>query len=421
VNTIEDRLRDAYRAAAQTIPPEAAADLGHRPVPPARRRAARFLVPAAAATAVLAVIALVTVVARGGQPGPSAGAPAVGLGPITPSASPARYFLAFQNQGQGSVADPLSVFSASSGRLIAAVSGPQSAVQPQAAAALGDGSTFIVANTTGPSSKAACAGTSRLYRLRLAADGQPASLVPLALPAIAGNVDILSATPDGGMIAYDSQVCDLPMAGMSVLGVMNTATGRVRQWTWPKPGVDVSWLSLSDNGRTLTYLWQRDKVITSYEGQTLPAWTVSQQPADATAGSAGTVAATLLAGSGKVPVAARYRARDGRTMGYGPAAVTADGTTIYYCQAVPDRATTASPAGYGLMAVREYDVAARKTTTLHTFSGQGFCYLSLSGGQLLVGVVNGANTPRSSLFRLEVKSRAVTPVPDPGNVNPLTW
>jgi hypothetical protein len=101
--------------------------------------------------------------------------------------------------------------------------------------------------------------------------------------------------------------------------------------------------------------------------------------------------------------------------------VTADGTTIYYCQAVPDRATTASPAGYGLMAVREYDVAARTTTTLHTFSGQGSCYLSLSGGQLLVGVVNGANTPRSSLFRLEVKSRAVTPVPDPGNVNPLTW
>jgi hypothetical protein len=421
VNTIEDRLRDAYRAAAQTIPPEAVAGLGHRPVPPSRRRAARFLVPAAAATAVLAVIALVTVVARGGQPGPSAGAPAVGLGPITPSASPARYFLAFQNQGQGSVADPLSVFSASSGRLIAAVSGPQSAVEPQAAAALGDGSTFIVANTTGPSSKAACAGTSRLFRLRLAADGRPASLVPLALPAIAGNVDILSATPDGGMIAYDSQVCDLPMAGMSVLGVMDTATGRVRQWTWPKPGVDVSWLSLSDNGRTLTYLWQPDKVITSYEGQTLPAWTISQQPADATAGRAGTVAATLLAGSGKVPVAARYRAEYGRTMGYGAAAVTADGTTIYYCQAVPDRATTASAPGYGLMAVRGYDVAARTTTTLHTFSGQGFCYLSLSGGQLLVGVVNGANTPRSSLFRLEVKSRAVTPVPDPGNVNPLTW
>jgi hypothetical protein len=421
VNAIEERLRDAYQAAAQTIPPGAADGLAPRPVPPSRRSAARFLVPAAAAVAVLAVIGLVTVAARGGQPGPSAGGQAVSLGPITPSASPSRYFLAFQNQGQGSVADPLSVFSASTGRLIAAVSGPQSAVQPQAAAALGDGSTFIVANTTGPSSKAACAGTSRLYRLRLAAEGRPASLVPLALPAIAGNVDILSATPDGRTIAYDSQVCDLPMVGMSVLGVVNTATGHARQWTWPKPGVDVSWLSLSNDGRTLTYLWQRDQVITSFEGQTLPAWTVSQLATGSAQGRASAVAVTLLAGSGKVPVAARYRARDGRTMGYAPAAVTADGKTIYYCQAVPDRATTTSPAGYGLMAVREYDVAARTTTTLHTFSGQGYCYLALSGGQLLVGVVNGANSPQSSLFRLEVKSRAVTPVPDPGNVNPLTW
>jgi hypothetical protein len=66
-------------------------------------------------------------------------------------------------------------------------------------------------------------------------------------------------------------------------------------------------------------------------------------------------------------------------------------------------------------------VATRATTTLHTFSGQGYCYLSMSRGQLLVGVVNGANVPRSSLFRLDPKSRAVTSVGDPGNVNPTTW
>src|SRR5580700_2305651 len=44
-----------------------------------------------------------------------------------------------------------------------------------------------------------------------------------------------------------------------------------------------------------------------------------------------------------------------------------------------------------------------------------------AAGYLRAAVVNGANTPRSSLFRLDPKSRAVTPVPDPGNVNPLTW
>jgi hypothetical protein len=417
VNAIEDRLRDAYRAAAETIPPEAVAGLDCRPAPRPRARA-RFLVPGAAAVAVLAVIAVVTLL---GRPVPTAGGSAVSLGPITPSAGPAPYFLAFQNQGQGSVADPLSVFSASSGRLIAAVTGPRSAVQPGAAAALGDGRTFIVASYSGRWSGPACGLTSRLYRLRLAADGRPASLVPLALPAIAGYVDLLAATPDGGAIAYDAQVCDLPLAGMSVLGVMNTTTGDVRQWTWRKPGVDVSWLSLSNNGRTLTYLWQRNRVITSYEGQTLPAWTISQLGAGSAAGRASAVSATLLQGTGKVPVPPRYRAEYGSSMDYDAAAVTADGRTVYYCVAVPERAAAASPAAYGLMAVRAYDVATRATTTLHTFSGQGYCYLSESGGQLLVGVVNGANTPRSSLFRLDPKTRAITPVPDPGNVNPMTW
>jgi hypothetical protein len=423
MNAIEERLRDAYRAAAQTIPPEAVSGLARRPR--SRPRTRRFLVPAAATVAVLAVAGLVTVAARHAPPirptMPAASATPVSLGPVTSSASPARYFLAMENNGQGSVYDPLAVYSARTGRLIAALSTLRSAVQPDAAVALGDGSTFIVADTTGPSTKAACAGTSRLYRLRLAGDGQPVSLDPLELPAIAGNVYALAATPDGATITYASSVCDLPLTGTSVIGVMNTATGRARQWTWPKPGVTVSWLSLSADGRILTYLWQRNEIVTSYEGQTLPAWTISQLPAAAVAGRASAVSRNLTGGSGTIPTPARYRAQLGRSMHYLPAAVTSDGRTLYYCVQVPDKASASSLADYGLMAVRQYDVATRATTTLHTFSGQGYCYLSMSGGQLLVGVVNGANIPRTSLFRLDPKSHAVTSVGDPGNVNPTTW
>jgi hypothetical protein len=423
MNAIEERLRDAYRAAAQTIPPEAVD--GQAWVPRSRPRAARVVVPAAAAVAVLAIAGLVTVAVRPAPPTRhvtrATGATPVSLGQVAPSAGPSRYFLALENNGQGSVYDPLAVYSARTGRLVAALSTPRSAVQPDAAVALGDGSTFIVAETTGPSTKAVCAGTSRLYRLRLAADGRPVSLDPLALPAIAGYVDTLAATPDGSTIAYDSLICDLPLYGTSVLGVMNTATGQARQWTWPKPGVSASWLSLSTNGRILTYLWQRNKVVTKYEGRVLPAWTLSQLPAASSAGRAITLSTTLTSGPGTISVPARYRSEFGRTTEDPPAAVTADGRTVYYCMQVPDNATTSSPVGYGLIAVREYDVATRATTTLRTFSGQGYCYLFMSGGELLVGAANGANIPRTSLFRLDPKSRAVTSVADPGNVNPMTW
>jgi hypothetical protein len=366
--------------------------------------------------AVLAVAGLVTVAAEHALPRrpimPATSATPVSLGPVTLSVTPSRYFLALENNGQGSVYDPLGVYSARTGRLIAALSTPRSAVQPDAAVALGDGSTFIVAETTGPSNKAACAGTSRLYRLRLADDGQPASLDPLALPAVTGYVDALAATPDGSTISYDSLVCDLPLFGTSVLGVMNTSTGGVRQWTWPKPGVTVSSLSLSADGHSLTYLWQRNDVVTKYEGRVLPAWTVSQLPAAAAAGRAGAVSRNVIRGPGTVP---------GRAMVNTPAVVTADGRTLYYCVQVPAKASASSAADYGLMAVREYDVATHATTTLHTFSGLGYCYLSMSGGQLLAGVVNGANIPRTSLFRLDPKSRAATSVGDPWNVNPVTW
>jgi hypothetical protein len=423
MNAIEERLRDAYRAAAQTIPPEAASTLARRPRP--RPRAGRFLVPAAATVAVLAVAGLVTVVAKNAPPVrppvPTASATPVSLGPVTLSASPSRYFLAFENNGQGSVYDPLAVYSARTGRLIAALSTPRSAVQPNAGVALGNGRTFIVADTEGPSNKAVCAGTTRLYRLRLASDGQPVSLDPLALPAIAGYVDTLTATPDGSTIAYDSLICDLPLYGTSVIGVVNTATGEARQWTWQKPGVTVSSLSLSADGRFLTYLWRRNEVVTSYEGRTLPPWTVSQLPAAAAAGRADAVSKSLIHGQGTFPIPARYRAEFGRTMVDTPAVVTADGRTLYYCVQVPDKASTSPAADYGLIAVREYHVATQATTTVHTFSGLSYCYLSMSGGQLLVGVANGANIPRSSIFRLDPKSRAVTSVGDPGNVNPVTW
>lgn len=437
MNAIEDRLRDAYRAAADTIPPEAAtrlasvvpasrADRQHRPGRPSL--GARILIPAAAATAVLAIVAgLVTVAGRHSaapvvrrQSGTAVGHE-VSLGPITPSPSPGHYFLALENNGQGSVYDPLAVYSALTGHLIAALSTPRSPVQPDAAAALGDGSTFIVASTTVTGNRAWCSGTSRLYRLRLAADGRPASLDPLALPAIHGAVESLSATPDGSTVAYTALVCDLPLYGTSVLGVVDTATGQLRQWTWVKPGVLVDSLSLSADGRVLTYLWQRNKVVNSTEGRTLPPWTISQLPVTAAPGRAKAVSTNLTGGPGTFATPAAYRQQAGNVTQDTPGAAvaTTDGETVYYCQQVPDHQPgSTSLADYGLIAVRAFDTATRATATLGTVSGFGGCMLAMSAEELLLIVQNDANVPVSSIYRLDPQSPAAAPVriPDPGNI-----
>jgi hypothetical protein len=63
VTTIEDRLRDAYRAAAETIQPETIPDLLGE-VRPARSRHARALIALAAAAAVTAIVIALAVASR---------------------------------------------------------------------------------------------------------------------------------------------------------------------------------------------------------------------------------------------------------------------------------------------------------------------------------------------------------------------
>src|SRR5258706_7034271 len=91
--------------------------------------------------------------------------------------------------------------------------------------------TFIVSNSTGTGTRAACHNATRLYRLDLSGQGLPGLLTRLALPVIHGDVTALAATPDGRKVAYVTSACHLPFERVSVLGVINTATGQRKQWT----------------------------------------------------------------------------------------------------------------------------------------------------------------------------------------------
>jgi hypothetical protein len=420
VNTIEDRLRDAYHAAAETIRPETIGSEAVHPlgtedmqrVRPARRLArhgARALIPLGAATGV-AVIAVAVSMAR---PGPvpthrqaGTGHFTVPSGPSTPNlgylkaaAGPPRFFLAIEDNGGGSPYEPLAVFSASTGRELTALSTPRSRIQPDAAAATRDDRTFVVASTTGPAAGSACQGWTSLYRLRLTSLGRLASLIRLAVPPIRGAVDELVVTPDGRTAAYAGSSCKQFLPVSNAIGVVDIASKQARQWAWPGRGQAVDTLAISADGREVTYgaspvIGQGDEVHVSSMVD------VSRMPADTPSGSPAPDS-HLVMRIGAEPFA--------------PAVATANGVNLYYC-------ALANPAVDHVIALREYNVSTGATTVLAHFDGGSFCQLGMSGHYLLLGYSAGLQGTSSKLLvRYDLSTGASRPVPRPRPwLDPLT-
>ena len=149
MNTVEDRLRDAYRAAAETVRPETVLAQGVRGLrdddPPRARRPRRWpargrlLIPLAAAAAVAAVAIGASVLlprpapARGGPPRPAAG---------RPRTSPA-FFVALN----WSLHPSMVVVNATTGTRGATIRLPFRATE-LTGVATGDGRTFVAAART---------------------------------------------------------------------------------------------------------------------------------------------------------------------------------------------------------------------------------------------------------------------------------
>jgi len=241
VNTLEERLRDAYRAAADTVRPEAVLpDAILSPPGRARERPGRgpsrrrLLIPLAAAAAVIAVAAAAAVLLPRAAPGLGRGHPAGG--PATPVPLTTPGFFVELNWAQ---IPSMYVVNATTGARGAQISLPFPAAD-LTSVATGDGQTFVVA-ATAPES---CSTT--LYRFSLAANGTPGTMT--AFTKVDGQIGDpweMAVSASGQFVAYQTLACghrspeqlakalkdDQTQTGY--LSVLDTVTGQTKQWTYP--------------------------------------------------------------------------------------------------------------------------------------------------------------------------------------------
>jgi hypothetical protein len=362
VNNIEDRLRDAYRAATDTIDPDSLPGPGVQVVRPAvpggraarrrttpRSRRLRLALPAAAAVAtgalVLAAIAL---------------APhATTRHPTTIPAGPAASTSGLPPFTVVVWGDSLTVFNTASGTIAGNMNSPQGQQFMQVAPD-GNARTFIVTSTL--ASNAACSAT--FYRLRLDGDGAPLSLTTLR--TLSGYTPSALAV-DGGTLAYSVAHCATgngpgPSAGNTVIGYIGDAQ---RRWTFTLDEDYATALSASATG-TLAF------AMVPGSGLNEVAMVLH------TASRSGAIAATsrvVVPGPGTVQ----------------SVALSPDGKTLYACNWA---GSTEMLAAYNTATGRRIDVLH----TWHTSTKQNpSCFLGVDGsGRYLLAEVSVSNVATTS-------------------------
>jgi hypothetical protein len=292
VNTMEDRLRDAYRAATDTISPDSLPGLGTQIVrsSPPRRRRFRFAMPVATAAATAAAIAVVLSLA------PSA--PSRPAGASRPAAQLPPYTVVLET-------NQLLAFNTTSGMVTGIVSTPYGQQFAQVAVD-GNDRTFVVA--TSLTSMSACA--TSYYRLQLSPTGIPGRLTPLR--TLNGSVPAAMSVA-GGEFADAVAHCP-PAAGSSESG--HTVVGSIavadRRWTFTQTEwVSLYTLALSANARVLAFPMTGDGMVLN------------------TASPSGTVA-----GASRAAVRVHGVVQS--------LAISPDGTTLYACSVADRTATLAS-------------------------------------------------------------------------------
>jgi hypothetical protein len=264
VNTLEDRLRDAYRAAAETVRPDG---LLPKAIPNPRgrdrRRAGhgRLAIPLAAAAAVIAVAATGAVLLPRAAPGLGGGSRSPGVQAPPALLTTPGYFVALNWMQIPQVF----VVNAATGAQGATITLPFPAADLRSVAT-GDGRTFVVA--------AGEPGQCRtsLYRFSLGADGTPTALTGFGtVPGVVPTPWDMAVAGSGQIVAYDALACgqrsvrqlakagklrQLGTAGYSqqgFLAVVNAATGQTKQWTFDTSAGGLGNLSISADGRVVGF------------------------------------------------------------------------------------------------------------------------------------------------------------------------
>jgi hypothetical protein len=262
VNTLEDRLRDAYRAAGETVRPEAIGqDAILSPPDHARRRARRrgragrggsrlrVLIPVAAAVAVIAVAAAVAVLVPRAAPGLGRGKPTSGQTSPVLLTTPA-YFVELNWTQHPS----MYVASATTGAQGARISLPFPRTD-LTSVATGDGQTFVVA----AAAPEGCSTT--LYRFTLAANGTPSPMTAFA--TVTGQISDpweMAVSAGAQFIAYQTLACGQQINSVAeqsnakgYLSVLDTVTGRTKRWTFRNDLQGTGNVSISASGSVVGF------------------------------------------------------------------------------------------------------------------------------------------------------------------------
>ena len=260
MNTLEDRPRDAFRTAAETVRPEAnLEDAILSPPDHDRRRARRtgqagpsrrrLLIPLAAAVAVIGVAAVVAVLVPRAAPGLGRGKPADGRTTPALLTTPA-YFVAMNWTTHPS----MYVINATTGAQGVRISLPFPRTE-LTGVATGDGQTFIVAATA----PEGCSTT--LYRFSLAANGTPGPMT--AFTKLAGQIGYpwaIAVSSGARYIAYQTLACGQPDNSVAeqsnergYLSVLDTVTGQTKRWTFRNNLTGTGNVSISANGSVVGF------------------------------------------------------------------------------------------------------------------------------------------------------------------------
>ena len=362
MSPLEDRLRQAYAEAAQTVSQDDIAPAlrrpGHRAAEAPRRRRS---VPLLAAAATLAVIVLaVLLTALPGEP------PAVPS--IRRELHPQAGYFAVLPPSQAQI----QIRSAATGRLIAVVRPPGSSEFFSGVAVTGaDGRALLVAVET---NGGAC--STRLYQVYLTAGGRPGPLRPAVLAGSRGSYlgGGFAATSSARAIAYAAYMCG---RGNSSLRIY-----------YPGTGTSASW-SLADGD-------QIDSVSLSADGQTLSISGVEQAGfgPGARPGTSSFRLKPVTMVLHATAAHARLHAQPVFVPLVGTAALSPDGRTLYLCTKQGSRAVLAA-----------YNVAAKTRKPITSWTGTCSFALDAAGGFALIASANG------HLGQVDLATRKLTLLP----------
>ena len=221
MRSLEDELREAYRSVTGTVREQDLPGLYQRRARCRRRSRFSAFAPLAAAAAVVVAVGFGLVMpGLLSAPGRLAAPTAI---PATPRTTPP--FMIIVNTPNAR--RPLAVVSAATGRTTATVAVPRKGTVWFDVAPTASGTRFIVAATL---LRGGLCNPTYLYTLTLLASGMPASLRPWTVPVVHAEIGSLSASADGGTLAFVQTACRGPDQQIGII-----RGGRMKTWREPYP------------------------------------------------------------------------------------------------------------------------------------------------------------------------------------------